>query len=249
MLENIVKLCSLFLLFSCTKIKKNDKISVLDTIKKVRLETKEDTILEKNNPEFLDLSIHQIFIDTTRSSKFYKNIIDWKESKIDKELINLTVKELKKHKKYVIDYADNFPNHFITLRKLNNEFVLYDRCDGIDSRFTINNGLFIFYGPLESHAELITNIKVISKNKIKLLLKTDKGLSYDEKSIIEIEKKSNFLYVMKYKNESYDEIIHLTSVEYIKNFDLIVNHCPEMKMPEIVNRFDDFQETEVIEVE
>lgn len=250
MLKNIIRICCFFLLFNCTNIKKsNNDISILDTIKKARLEVKEDTILEKNNPKFLDLSRHQIFIDTTRNSKFYKSLIKWKETELDKDLINSAIDELGKDVEYIRDSIDNFPKRFITLRKLNNKFVLYDRCDGIDPRFAIKKGLFIFYGPLESYAELITKVRLISKDKIELELKTHKNLSSDEKSIIEIEKIDNFLYIMKYKNESYNKIIYLTTTEYIEDFDLVVNHCPKMKMPAIIDKFDNFKKEDIIEVE
>ncbi|CAL2101123.1 conserved protein of unknown function [Tenacibaculum sp. 190130A14a] len=211
-------------------------------------ETIEDTVLERNNPRFLDLTKHQIFIDTTGNSKNYKSIISWKESDLDKALISASLKELGVEIKDKNIDTYNFPIHYISLRKLNNEFVLLDPCDGIDPRFAIKKNAFVFYGPLESYVEVITKLVRISKNKIKLELKTHKSLSSDQRSILEIERIKDFLYVMTYQNEKNKKEYYLTTVDYAKDFDVVVNHCPTMKMPAIIDRLDNFKGNEIIEV-
>lgn len=244
MFKNIVVISCVFLILACSQNKKNST-----KIPKAKLlEIIEDTILEKNSPDFLDLSKHQIFIDTTRSSDIYKSILSWKTSDLDKELINASIKELGGGLKTNSIQINDFPIHYITLRRLNNEFVLYDPCDGIATRFAIKKNVFLFYGPLESYAEVIISSNLISKNKVRLELKTHKSLSPDRRSIIEIERMEDFLYRMTYQNKNIKEEHYLTSVDYIKDFDVVVNHCPTMKMPAIINRFDDYVGNEIIEI-
>lgn len=199
-----------------------------------------DTILERNNPKSLDLSKHQIFIDTTRNSEFYDNLKNWSESKWDIQSINSSLKEINKgYKPIPIDLKD-FPTHFITLRKLNGDFVLYDRCDGIDPRFEIRDTAFIFYGPLESDAETILNLITLTDTEIKLELKTYKSKSDDQKSFLTIDKLEDTIYRMTYKNGTFDRTVYLTTVDKIKDFDMVVNNCPTMKMLE----FDGFDKKE-----
>lgn len=192
----------------------------------------QDTILERNNPNSLDLSKHQIFIDTTRSSKFYENVKNWSESKWDKQSINSSLNEI--NKDFQPKHVDlkNFPTHFITLRKLNDQFVLYDRCDGIDPRFEIRDTAFIFYGPLESDAESITRIIALTDNSLEIELRTIEAKSSDQKSRLTIEKINKFVYKLTYKNQTFDRIKYMTTVDGVEKFDLVVNNCPKMKMLE-----------------
>ena len=50
---------------------------------------KRNSILKRANPKFLNLKKAQIFIDTTRNSKFYLSIKNWKKSKYDKKDIKM----------------------------------------------------------------------------------------------------------------------------------------------------------------
>ena len=102
-----------------------------------------DTIIERNNPKSLDLSKHQIFIDTTRNSEFYKKLKNWTKSELDiKEITNSSKKHNVRFPEKLINLKI-IPNYFISLRKLNNEFILYDRCDGIEQRYEITENLFV----------------------------------------------------------------------------------------------------------
>ena len=203
-------------------------------------ESEEDTILERNDPNLLDLSKHQVFIDTTRNSTFYESVKQWSESKWDKQSINSSLNAINKDfKPKHIDLKD-FPSHFITLRKLNDQFVLYDRCDGIDPRFEIRDTAFIFYGPLESDAESISKMISLTDNSIELELRTFQAKSNDQKSRLTIEKIDDFIYKLTYKNQTFDRVEYLTTINGIEKFDLVVNNCPTMKMME----FDGFDEEE-----
>ncbi len=129
-------LAVLILTISCTGNKKskstqNEETSKIDSIadklQTLLEEAEYDTILERNDPKSLDLSKHQIFIDTTRNSIFYEGIKQWSESKWDKQSINSSLKAINKDFKSKQIDIKNFPSHFITLRKLNDQFVLYNR--------------------------------------------------------------------------------------------------------------------------
>ena len=197
-----------------------------------------DTILERNNPNSLDLTKHQIFIDTTRSSEFFERMKNWEQSKWDKRTIESYLNEINKGFQPEQINLREFPSHFITLRKLNDGFVLYDRCDGIDPRFEIRDTAFIFYGPLESDAESISKMTSLTNSSIELELRTFQAKSSDQKSRLKIEKIDDFIYKMTYTNQTFDRVEYLTTVDDIEKFDLVVNNCPTMKMME----FDGFDE-------
>ena len=224
-----------------TKTETISKIDLVEDRPKTLLDIAEiDTILERNNPNSLDLTKHQVFIDTTRSSEFYARVKNWEQSKWDKQTIESYLNEINKDfQPQQIDLKE-FPSHFITLRKLNNQFVLYDRCDGIDPRFEIRDTAFIFYGPLESDAESISKTISLTNNSIELELRTFHVKSSDKKSILKIKKIDYLIYKMTYKNQAFDRVEYLTTVAGIEKFDLIVNNCPTMKMME----FDGFDEEE-----
>ncbi len=239
----------LILTVSCTENMKSKSTQIVTSTKsdseinrtKTLLEEAEvDTILERNNPNFLDLSKHQIFIDTTRSSVFYERVKNWRQSKWGKRAIDSYLNEINKDfQPEKVDLKD-FPSYFITLRKLNDQFVVYDRCDGIDPRFEIRDTAFIFYGPLEPDAESISKMISLSDNSIELELRTFQAKSNDQKSILKIVKVDDFVYKLFYKNQTSDRIEYLTTVDGIERFDLVVNNCPTMKMME----FDGFDKEE-----
>lgn len=212
--------------------------SKIDSATDLLNEAQEDTILERNNPNSLDLAKHQIFIDTTRNSTFYERVKNWSESQWDKQAIDSYLNSINQDFKSEKVVINDFPSHFITLRKLNNQFVLYDRCDGIDPRFEIRDTAFIFYGPLESEAELISKMVSLTDNSIELELRTIQENSSDQLSRLQIEKIDDFIYKLTYKNQTFDRVDYVTTVEGIEKFDLIVNNCPTMKMME----FDGFDE-------
>lgn len=212
--------------------------SVTNQPETLKEEFPEDTILERNNPNSLDLTKHQIFIDTTRSSKFYESLKNWSESKWDKQTIDSYLNTINKDFQPKKVDLNGFPSQFVTLRKLNNQFVLYDRCDGIDPRFEIRDTAFIFYGPLESDAESISKLILLSNNSVELELRTFQAKTNDQTSRLRIDKIDDFIYKLVYKNQTFDKIEYLTTIDEIEKFDLVVNNCPTMKMKE----FDGFDE-------
>ena len=210
----------------------NEKKEIVK-VENQEIEFLQDTILERNNPNSLDLTKHQIFIDTTRKSEFYEYLINWKPDKYDINPAETYIKELNKISKYKkVDFG-NFPRLFVKINKLEDEFYLYDRCDGIDPRFELRDSAFIFYGPLESDAETIKKVIQINNKGIKLELNAFKAKTQTEFSNLEILKTEfKGIYLMKYKNENYDREVFLIPTKDILKYDLVVNNCPNMKMHE-----------------
>ncbi|GAB7258322.1 hypothetical protein [Polaribacter marinaquae] len=207
-----------------------------------------DTIIEKNNPKSLNLNENQIFIDTTRNSIFYKRIENWKKSKYDINDTKLSLKKLNENFKPKSIQLKEFPNNFITLRKLKGEYILYERCDGIDQRFELLKDSFIIYGPLESKAHTIYKLIESKKGNIKLELNSIESRTKFQKTIIEIHKINESVYEMTFKNKNRNFKIFLTTIERIREFNLVVNHCPKMKMSEF-EKFDGMKKAELIEIE
>ena len=193
-----------------------------------------DTILEKNNPKNLDLSKHQLFIDTTRNSENFEKLINWKPNRMDNDAISYYEKEIaKKHKPIKIDLKE-FPRHWISLKKLNNEFVIYEPCDGNTTAFEINESSVLFFYQLEPDTDLISDLKKISKDEISLELWTISQKAESEKTELTI-KPTEFenVYLLTY---SFGEW-YVTPTEKVSDFDIVVNHCPTTKRMEF-NGFD-----------
>ena len=197
-----------------------------------------DTILEKNNPKNLDLSKHQLYIDTTRNSEIYNKLSNWKLNRNDNDAISYYEKEIsKKYKPIKIDLKD-FPRHWISLKKLNNEFVIYVPCDGQTPSYSINETSVVFVHQLEGDADLISKVKILGENEISLELRTIPQKTESEKAKLTI-KPTEFknVYELTY---SFDNIVNkqfVTPREKISEFDIIVNHCPTTKRDEF-NGFD-----------
>lgn len=197
-----------------------------------------DTILEQNNPIALDLSTHQVFIDTTKNSVFYSKLEDWEPSEWTQQTINSCLATINTNFQPTKIKLDNFPTHFITLRKLNNQFVLYDRCDGIDQRFELRDSAVVFYGPLESYAASIVQMHAPSKHSIHIQLKHHPNTAAYQDATFIIEQLAPTVYQLHYRSPPLPKSIYLTTLDAIHEFDLVVNHCPITKRLEVINHFD-----------
>ena len=207
-----------------------------------------DTILERTNPKFLNLNEHQIFIDTTRNSKFYLEIKNWKKSKYDYQNIEEYLKSLNNNFEVKSIDLKKFPKKFIRVRKLNGEFVLYNRCDGIDFRFELLKNQFIIYGIWESEVHIISKIIELKKDYLKLELNSINSRTRFQKSYLEIKRKESLIFELNFENESRNLSLLITTIDKINEFELVVNHCPKMKMPEFEN-FDGMKKKELIKIE
>ena len=195
-------------------------------------ETPIDTILEKNNPISLDLSQHQLFTDTTKTSTFYQKQINWNLTEWFSNSLKSALETIENNTPSYELPLKGFPNHFISLRQLNNQFVLYDRCDGYDQRFEIHKNAILFCGPLESYALPIQKIVALNSESIQLELK---GLSIEntaETINLTIEKIKDYIYQLHYTSPSQNYTQYVTTIDGITHFDLVVNHCPQYKVLE-----------------
>ena len=216
---------------SLTKVSSPVAVATISTIRNER-QVVQDTVLEKNHPDSLDLTRHQLFIDTTRSSVFYNRIEKWAASRFDSRAIIATLNDINSDfKPSSVDIKD-FPTHFVTLHRLNNELVLYDRCDGISRRFELCDTAFFIYGPLESEAESIAKLVHLSDDKLQLELQMHPAKTGTRRAFLTIERCSNSTYRLKHGNETFSWTEDLTTPDHIREFDLVVNHCPTMKMRE-----------------
>ncbi|MCG2420547.1 hypothetical protein K8089_16110 [Aequorivita sp. F47161] len=139
----------------------------------------------------------------------------------------------KKHKPIKID-LEKFPRQWISLKKLNNEFVIYEPCDGNTTAFEINESSVLFFYQLEPDADLISELRKITENEIELELRTVPQKTETEKTELTI-KPTEFenVYLLTY---SFGEW-YVTPKEKVSEFDIVVNHCPTMKRMEF-NGFD-----------
>ncbi len=193
-----------------------------------------DTILERNNPKNLDLSKHQLFTDTTRNSEFYQKYADWKPNKLDNDAISYHINEIsKKHKPKKIEFG-KFPKQWVTLKKLNNEFVVYDPCDGNTTSIELTEKAVLFYYQLEPDADMIFELRKLTDNSIELELRAVPQKIKSEKTELSIKPTEwENVYLMTYSFGKW----YVTPKEKVSEFELIVNHCPTTKRMEY-NGFD-----------
>ncbi|KAA1241005.1 hypothetical protein [Aquimarina sp. RZ0] len=202
-------------------------------IKSYRNQEVVDTILEKNNPKNLDLLRHQLFRDTTRNSEFYAKYFNRRQIKFENDAISYYINEIsKKHKLKKIKLGD-FPKQWISLKKINNEFVIYDPCDGNTTYYEIRDNSVIFHYQLEPDADAIDNLIMLNKNGLELELWTISQKTRSEKSKLTITPTEfTNVYLLTY---TFDDVINkqfVTPKNKIAEFDLIVNHCPISKVSE-----------------
>lgn len=209
MRTSIFILIILGLFFSCNRNKESNRT---ENVKKVIASKSidSDTVLERSNPKNIDYSQHQLFIDTTKTSGIYNLASKWDNG------LTSTNKNLN-----VFD----FPAKFITLRKLNDNFILYDRCDGADPKFVILDSIFVIYGPLEKSVVRINEISITDRK-----IEFNKN-SHSTKITIEKTSKEN-VYKIHFENHWLNWVEYIAPLNKIGEYELIVNHCPKLKILE-----------------
>lgn len=222
-------------LISCLSKTKPETIEPIESIsdsteKRIPIwKIDQDTILEKNNPKNLDLNKHQLFIDTTRTSSFYKAYFKWKPHEFDIQAIEYYSKEIsKKHKPKNISIGD-FPSAWITLKMLNNEFVLYDACDGISTRYLIGKKLISSYN-IEADTDLIHKLKKVNDTEIEIEFRTIPQKSKSERGLFSIKKTNHdYVYTLTIDYGEWQSKSLVTPLKHVDKFDLVVNHCVKTK--------------------
>lgn len=192
-----------------------------------------DSVLEPNDPASLDLARHQLFLDTTRTSEFYERKQHWKPTKYDSASVRTAISHLFTTRSYIDLGILKMPTNWVTVQRWNGEYVLYDRCDGIDPRVWITDSVAMFFGTHESDAEPILRIVESTEVRLQLELKTYVAKSPDERALITFERVDDRgIYRFEYRSAVSSWGNYMIPVERISAFDMVVNHCVKMKMSE-----------------
>ena len=201
-------------------------------------ETELDTILERNNPKNLDLTRHQLFIDTTRNSDFYKHYHNWKRNGLENEDLSALLADMSEKQPMEKVSLGDFPKLWISLKKFNDEFVIYQPCDGNTASFEITESAVIFHYQIESDVEQISKLTEVDKNTIQLELNVMPQKSNTEKSRLTIKPTEiKNVYKLTHGTENDKHEYFVTPRENVVDFDLVINNCPEFKVNEY-NGFD-----------
>ena len=215
-------------LTACVKVPKS-KEGKLYRSENPTLALSTDTILEQNNPQSLDLGKHQLYIDTTRNSENYKKLINWRLNRKVKKVYSGSGNEIdSKAHSYEIQFR-SFPKTWISLEKLNVNFVIYAPCDGYNTIVDLNEGEVHFFFRMESQVQKICDIKRMNDSRIELFLETDCAEYTLETSNFSITPTaSDHVFLITYKSMEW----FVTALENVIEFDMVVNHCPIMKRDE-----------------
>ncbi|MBF04510.1 MAG: hypothetical protein CMP76_14590 [Flavobacterium sp.] len=195
-----------------------------------------DTVLEKNDPKRLDLSKQQLFIDTTRTSQFYQSYLDWNpnlQQEDFSDVLNLITKKYPLQKQKI----SNFPRKWITIEKLNGEFLIYRPCNGNTESFVITDEALYFFHQLEPEVALLHQVITSNDTTFNATLHTlsenNTVISFDF-SIQPSATKD--VYQLKYSHDTIVEERYVIPMDKVTHFNLVVNHCPE----DMVREYDNF---------
>jgi hypothetical protein len=176
--------------------------------KSARYSIQIDTIIERNSPNNLNLEKHQLFIDTTYNSQYHKILNNWNN-------IN----------------SQNIQS-WTVIRKLGNDFLIYDRSDGMDPIFQFNKGEFIINGVHEK-----TKYKIETKKRnSNIIIITIEENNRNFKTIEITNTNNSYVSVIRFYGKGYDRKYWITKFENIKQFDCLVNSYKFGKMSEC-NKF------------
>ena len=192
-----------------------------------------DTILDYASPDTLDLTVHQLYIDTVRTYGF-EGDVSLTEKQV--QLLYAELKNWENHytrRKFSFHDVDigKFPRMWKTIRKLEGKYYLYDRCNGSDPYFLIHRNVVLFREALEWDVIPITGI-VLSKNDEEITLTLQRAgskLSDEEGPSTLSFTKTTFpgIYLMahqRYEGRTWHR--YVVPVDYsINKYHYIVNDC------------------------
>lgn len=222
-ISSILFFCIIGLVFSCTNTEQKLKPEVKPKVKLWNNIPLPDSIPEKNSPEFLDLSKQQLFIDTSKNSQFYKEITDWNDFDYYAESFDYKDVKFSKIK------LNKFPKVWIEIQKYNNEFIIFNPCDGNIRRFEIRDSLIFVLGTHE--ADYLSVISKIKESNSELIIKT-RGIK-NEISNFKIQKtKFQDIYILKSNSWGYQDTVLVVPLDKISKFNMMVNDSPNGKVIE-----------------
>lgn len=191
-----------------------------------------DTIIEKNTPKALDMSRHQLFIDTSRN---YVREVPLGKSTL-KAAINNMVTDLNKVAHSIsMQIPMAFHSNFVQVHKReeDNNFVLYDRCDGSDPIYSITTDKILQLGVSDLSVYTIGKVIVAKDDELHLILNTINPYIDDKLIAKEVD-----FHIKHTSNTSIFELVldnslmYVTPLEFVNQFDVLVNHCPTQKVTE-----------------
>ena len=199
-----------------------------------------DTIIEKNDPNSLDLSKHQLFIDTTRTYEYYDRTEKWNLFENSEATPIDYVNHLYKSQGFDEFDLKDFPKRWIRLRQYKNKFILYDRCDGTETSYGLTDSIFYVFGVHElQDVRKMKRIIKRSEDEIKLELEKYKN-EPEERPLTAHIKKTGTKDVYKLRINFGDRVstIFVTPIRSIRGFDVLINHCPINKVVEFDDKLD-----------
>ena len=149
-----------------------------------------DSIPERTSASALNLDEYQLFIDTTKTSVFYRN------------LDSVITSEVKKHQ--------NAMFKLVELKKYKDQFLFYEPCKGEIPRYYISKEAIDIYGNHKSENFELKDFMLNAGNQVLFKDKTDRSLSLKEVNEEAIQLKygdSLQVYVTKIENASKFEML------------------------------------------
>jgi hypothetical protein len=197
---------------------------------KIPLELRDLNIISFDN---VSKEKHSYFIDTTTTSKYYDQITKWNPHRFDNQAIDFYLNELRKTEPLKTFDLKDITSLWFSIRQYKGQLYLYDRCDGIDRRFGITDSSFIYYGPLESDADVIDSVITKTNDEVKLRLRTIPQKSKSGYAIVSIKRtNTKDVWLLNHTTGQYEWNELVIPQSSIKNFNLIVNYCPTSKQIE-----------------
>ncbi len=200
-----------------------------------------DTIIEKCNPKILDFSRHQLFIDTTRTFEYYDKVENSNpfNSEDIKTISNEYLKVLHSDTQFQVFNFQNFPRLWIPLKKYQGNFILYDRCDGSETYYGITDSLLYIFGVHEFDLRKIKNVKMLNNNEVEIELEKYKNDKNTIPLTLKIQMTSNKdIYTLTTNLFGDITTINVIPNFNVRNFNVLVNHCPINKVIEFDNKLE-----------
>ncbi|GAB5556892.1 MAG: hypothetical protein SchgKO_11050 [Schleiferiaceae bacterium] len=191
-----------------------------------------DTVLEPNHPDSLDMSVHQLYLDTSSErSPSEPRWVDIPELWTDLDTLHqqLGMADEKQH----VDLS-GFPVEYVQLRKHKGQYVTYDRCNGSDVALFLTDSVLYYKGVHEIFPYSI--LGEISKTQDQRVWQVREWYNPGNPSKIDtvtIQRISPSVYTVHFsmKDEA-TKLQYFTPIEHFSDFDRVINHCPTVMVLE-----------------
>jgi hypothetical protein len=199
---------------------------------------KESQTITKTDWKSLDLSKNQIFIDSTRSWKYYSEL-EANNNNLSNERISELTKEFIKDESPKTNVDNHHLNElWVSLRNYNGEFLIYDACDAKDPVFGFHNSYFYFLGGHEPTTKALNEVSVNAKGEMQFSLISDKSQSNKAPihGKLENTEHKNIKKLILNNGDNKTEYF-VVPISKIRDYDVLVNHCPTDRVEELDKLF------------